>query len=110
MLSAMLFHGLASVVSVSQRVHSNMHWRVGGGSNWSIAVDDEQVDYYTRLANSDARQHVCETGFNAGHSAAVWLSASSRTSVTSFDRMGLVYSASTAIMNSLGQGASTPHA
>ena len=60
---ASLFLSLARLINVSQRVHSNMGWRVGGGVEWSIAADEEQVEFYTRLvASSDAVQHVCETG------------------------------------------------
>jgi hypothetical protein len=91
---AALFRALASVVNVSQQMHSEMGWRVGGGAEWSIAQDQEQVDYYTRLVASSDIARVCETGFNAGHSVAVWLSSNAAT-VTSFDRMGLAYSAST---------------
>ena len=51
----------------------------------SIAAWPTQVDYYFRIAASPAVRTVCEIGFNAGHSAAVWMSASDRIKLDTFD-------------------------
>ena len=42
----------------------------------SIAAHRPQVDMYYRMAASPFVRTICEVGFNAGHSTAVWLSAS----------------------------------
>jgi hypothetical protein len=42
----------------------------------SIAAVRTQLDFYYRVASGPGIRTVCEIGFNAGHSAALWLSAS----------------------------------
>lgn len=44
-----------------------------------------QVDFYARTATDPAIRTVCEVGFNAGYSTAVWLSANPLSKVISFD-------------------------
>ena len=51
----------------------------------SVAGNAEQTIFYLRLATTMRASTVCEVGFNVGHSAALWLSASARTTVISFD-------------------------
>jgi len=51
----------------------------------SIAGHRSQVDFYYRAAASPAIRQICEVGFNAGHSAAVWLTANPTATVQSFD-------------------------
>mmetsp|Transcript_3257 Transcript_3257/g.6820 ORF Transcript_3257/g.6820 Transcript_3257/m.6820 type:complete len:369 (-) Transcript_3257:373-1479(-) len=51
----------------------------------SIAAHRPQVDFYTRTAASPLIRTVCEVGFNAGHSTAVWLLANPTLVVHSFD-------------------------
>jgi hypothetical protein len=51
----------------------------------SIAVDLTQQAFYWRLAASPAVRHICEVGFNAGHSTALWLSANPTATVDTFD-------------------------
>ena len=48
-------------------------------------MDTVQWMYYAHLANSEKPRIVCEIGFNAGHSAAVWLMANRNISLLSFD-------------------------
>ena len=54
----------------------------------SIAAHRQQVDFYHRLAASPAIRTICEVGFNAGHSTAVWLAANPTAHVYSFDLFG----------------------
>jgi len=54
----------------------------------SIAGDRPQSDYYYRVAAAPDIRTVCETGFNAGHSAALWLTANAAAHVHSFDLFG----------------------
>jgi len=51
----------------------------------SIAGHRSQRDFYYRLAGSPAIRTICEVGFNAGHSTAIWLSANPSARVVSFD-------------------------
>ena len=51
----------------------------------SIAVDLPQQAFYWRLAASPAVRHICEVGFNAGHSTALWLSANPTATIDTFD-------------------------
>ncbi len=51
----------------------------------SIAVDLTQQAFYWRVAASPAVRHICEVGFNAGHSTALWLSANPTATVDTFD-------------------------
>ena len=51
----------------------------------SIAVDLPQQAFYWRVAASPAVRHICEVGFNAGHSTALWLSANPTATVDTFD-------------------------
>lgn len=44
-----------------------------------------QVDFYARTATNPSIRTVCEVGFNAGYSTAVWLSANPLLKVISFD-------------------------
>ena len=49
------------------------------------ALHEEQTAVYYILASKPFVKTVCETGFNAGHSTLVWLSAKNHTKVYSFD-------------------------
>ena len=51
----------------------------------SIAVDLTQQAFYWRLAASPGVRHICEVGFNAGHSTALWLSANPTATIDTFD-------------------------
>lgn len=51
----------------------------------SIAVDLTQQAFYWRVAASPAVRHICEVGFNAGHSTALWLSANPTATIDIFD-------------------------
>ena len=51
----------------------------------SIAVDLTQQAFYMRVAASPAVRHVCEVGFNAGHSTALWLALNPTATVDTFD-------------------------
>lgn len=51
----------------------------------SIAIDLTQQAFYWRVAASPAVRHICEVGFNAGHSTALWLSANPTATVDTFD-------------------------
>jgi hypothetical protein len=51
----------------------------------SIAVDLTQQAFYWRVAASPAVRHICEVGFNAGHSTALWLSANPTATIDTFD-------------------------
>ena len=51
----------------------------------SIAVDLVQQAFYWRVASSPAIRHICEVGFNAGHSAVLWLSANPTATLETFD-------------------------
>lgn len=53
----------------------------------SIAGHRAQVDFYYRVASSPHVRTVCEVGFNAGHSTALWLVANPTLRVMSFDVM-----------------------
>lgn len=56
----------------------------------SVAAHAEQVAAYASLAMSLGRANVsvCEVGFNAGHSAAVWLSSNPHLTLHTFDFFG----------------------
>lgn len=54
----------------------------------SVAGDKPQADFYYRVAASPAIRTICETGFNAGHSAALWLSANPTAHLHTFDIFG----------------------
>jgi hypothetical protein len=51
----------------------------------SIAIDLTQQAFYWRVAASPAVRHICEVGFNAGHSTALWLSANPTATIDTFD-------------------------
>lgn len=57
-----------------------------------IAESPSQVDTYWELVHSADIQTVCEVGFNAGHSTAVFLESNPHVVVWSFDLMELAYS------------------
>ena len=73
------FQALDAVVE-ARRANSSSTFRLG-----SIAAHASQVDFYWRAAASPTIRTVCEVGFNAGHSTAVWLSANPTAVVHSFD-------------------------
>lgn len=54
-----------------------------------------QMDFYARTATHPGIRTVCEVGFNAGYSTAVWLTANPTLKVISFDlitaNMGTTY-------------------
>ena len=54
----------------------------------SVAIDLTQQAFYMRVAASPAVRHVCEVGFNAGHSTALWLSVNPTVTVETFDLFG----------------------
>ncbi|KAK9917991.1 hypothetical protein WJX75_000315 [Coccomyxa subellipsoidea] len=61
-------------------------WGGGDQARWSsISGFPEQVDFYARTATHPAIRTVCEVGFNAGYSTAVWLAANPLAKVISFD-------------------------
>lgn len=45
----------------------------------------EEQELYTKAVSRFMAPHVCEIGFNAGHSAALWLSANPESTVSVFD-------------------------
>ena len=51
----------------------------------SVAGSPAQTDFYWRIATNPTIQTVCEVGFNAGHSTAIWLTANPTLLVYSFD-------------------------
>lgn len=101
-----LYSSLDAIVNVSVSSNLHMGWKVGAGALWSIAATPRQTEYYLRAAAHPSVRTICEVGFNAGHSTAVWLAASRRTTrVYSFDRMQLSYSrASLALLQKLFPG------
>jgi hypothetical protein len=56
------------------------HLRLG-----SVAANLAQQHFYWRVAASPAVRQVCEVGFNAGHSTALWLTANPTAHVATFD-------------------------
>jgi len=71
----------------------------GGANNqwltWGLGAMPIQVDYYYRLATLPLINTVCEVGFNAGHSVAVWLQANEKSYVYNFDFVEIPYQAAT---------------
>ena len=61
----------------------------------SIAAHRNQIDFYYRTATSPAVRTICEVGFNAGHSTAVWLAANPAAIIHSFDLFRANYSTQT---------------
>ena len=51
----------------------------------SIGASAVQQIFYWRVAQSPAIRQICEVGFNAGHSSALWLSANPSASLATFD-------------------------
>lgn len=51
----------------------------------STAASRAQTDFYARIAASPAIRTICEVGFNAGHSTAIWLTSNPTAIVYSFD-------------------------
>jgi predicted O-methyltransferase YrrM len=51
----------------------------------SVAAHAEQVQHYASLASRPSVRTICEVGFNAGHSAAVWLMANPNATLHTFD-------------------------
>lgn len=62
----------------SPRMAANM--RLG-----SVAAHRLQVEYYAGVASRPGIRTICEVGFNAGHSAAVWLTANPQARLVAFD-------------------------
>ena len=60
-----------------------------------IASSDKQLRHYFEVARAPFVKSICETGFNAGHSAAVFLNANPRATVLSFDLGQFEYTLST---------------
>lgn len=52
---------------------------------FSTAASRPQTDFYSRVAASPAIKTICEVGFNAGHSTAIWLTSNPSAVVYSFD-------------------------
>jgi len=55
----------------------------------SIGVARHQMDFYYRIASSPSIRTICEVGFNAGHSTALWLSANPTAHVYTWDLFDL---------------------
>lgn len=51
----------------------------------SAQIINQTKAYYSVISNISCTRIVCETGFNAGHSAAVWLSGKPESQLYSFD-------------------------
>lgn len=64
-----------------------------GGRFWSVANHPQQATYYSRIARHSAIHTVCEVGFNAGHSTAIWLTSNANITTVTFDSLALDYSA-----------------
>lgn len=59
----------------------------------SVAAWWPQAQYYSQLVANDASiRTICEVGFNVGHSAAVWLTASPRVRLETFDLFSSAHS------------------
>ena len=71
-----------------QRTAAKAADRAGMFRAGSVAVDLTQQAFYMRVAASPAVRHVCEVGFNAGHSTALWLSVNPTVTVETFDLFG----------------------
>ena len=65
--------------SVGGSVGRREQYRMG-----SVAASRPQTDFYARLAGSPAIRTICEVGFNAGHSTAIWLASNPTGVVRSF--------------------------
>lgn len=63
----------------------------GSATTWGIAGEPVQRDYYFHIASNPAIRTICEVGFNAGHSTAVWSLANPRARIINFDRQTLSY-------------------
>ena len=68
-----------------QRTAAKAADRAGMFRAGSVAVDLTQQAFYMRVAASPAVRHVCEVGFNAGHSTAMWLTVNPTVTVDTFD-------------------------
>jgi hypothetical protein len=90
-----LFAELDQVVLNSHRKSKDpdAHGKATMFRTGSIAAHRQQVDFYFRLAQSPAVRTICEVGFNAGHSTAVWLSANPTAHVYTFDLLANSFSA-----------------
>ena len=85
-----LFDELDAVVAA----HSWSAWKRAANTRLgSVAAIRPQVDFYFSVASKPSVRTVCEVGFNAGHSAALWLSAKPSIRVVTFDLLGFPYSA-----------------
>ena len=51
----------------------------------NLLMSDSQLEFYFEIARAPWIKTICETGFNAGHSAAVFLNANPHARVISFD-------------------------
>lgn len=77
-----LYTDLDALVAASSRGKdsSATMYRLG-----SIGAHRHQIDFYYRAATNPAVRVICEVGFNAGHSTAVWLAANPIATIHSFD-------------------------
>ena len=76
----------------------------------SVAAHRHQIDFYYRVATSPAVRTICEVGFNAGHSTAVWLAANPAATIHSFDLFRQNYSVQTlAYLQGRFPGRIVPH-
>jgi len=66
-----------------QRRLNELTQRIGGGVVGNVGYFGKQVSTYVMVASE--KKSICETGFGSGHSAAIYLSASSDSSVITFD-------------------------
>jgi len=59
---------------------------------WGIAKIPEQVNYYFNVASLPSIKIICEIGFNAGHSTALYLKAAPNATIYNFDYYTIKYS------------------
>ena len=99
---AMIIPELVELYTELDRVVASSGGRRGTGTSsatmyrlGSIAAHRNQIDFYYRTATSPAVRTICEVGFNAGHSTALWLAANPAATIHSFDLFRANYSIQT---------------
>ena len=76
----------------------------------SVAAYRHQIDFYYRVATSPAVRTICEVGFNAGPSTAVWLAANPAATIHSSAPVPQTYSVQTlAYLQGRFPGRTVPH-
>lgn len=71
-------------------------WHVNMGHVGQVPEEVDFMQRYIAKLFSGRDAHICEIGFNAGHSALVWLTASPRITYTAFDIGTLPWSSASA--------------